>query len=149
MQYLLDGYNILFALEDSSLPLQKRRDQLILFLQTEFAAAHLRGILVFDNAQNIHSHAYPSPLQIAYAPPKMGADAYLLELVEGARLPAQITVITNDQGLARKARALGAHTASVATLMRLFKRKHTDSEVKPQSMSQYELERLRKLFEGG
>lgn len=148
MQYLLDGYNILFALEDSSLPLQKRRDQLIRFLQSEFTASHLQGVLVFDNAENPHSHAYPSPLQIAYAPPKMGADAYLLELIEGSRTPSQITLITNDQGLARKARALKAHTASISTLLRLFKRKHTDSETKPRTISPRDLERYRKLFEG-
>ena len=150
MVYYLDGYNLLFSLIDSKQNLASQRQKLILFLQRQFTSRCLSGILVFDGAHRRDEESglsYKSPLEIAYAPKGQSADAYIVEKIEAARNPREITVVTNDRGLAMHARSHGAKVQANGSFIQFLKKKKKKGKKGPVSETQQNIERLMKIFE--
>jgi len=141
MYYLIDGYNLLYSLQES-------RDRLVKWFQKEFAQLDQSGMIVFDGAHRRDEEsgrAYGNPLEVSFAPKGQTADAYILEQVQ---LLKNVTVVTNDGGLKRQARAFGAKTmtneAFLEWLAKKRKKKVKKVEVRE---SPREMERLLKAFE--
>lgn len=151
MYYYIDGYNLLFRFIDSKHPLKKQRESVIQFLRKEFAHLKIDGLLVFDGKHRLDEEsgrAYPSPLEIAYAPKGQTADHYILEKLEFDKRP--ITVVTDDQTLSRAVRALGAKTLSNASFLEWLgkkKKKKKEKKVIEPVESSYQIDRLLKIFE--
>ena len=146
MYYLIDGYNLLFALVDSKKSLQSQRQSIIRSLQEEFEALELEGTVVFDGVQPRGGEsglAYKSPLVIAYSFSGETADHYILDKVEVSKRPSELTVVSNDKHLT------GAHTKTIKEFLALLKKKQSKKPDKVESFteSQQELERLIKIFE--
>lgn len=150
MYYLIDGYNLIFSLIESKESLQTLRQKVIRSLQKQFAKRGISGTLVFDGAHRRDEESglsYSSPLIIAYAPKGQSADDYIVEWIEAAKNPKQITVVTNDRGLAMHAKSHGAKAQSNDLFIDwLRKRKKKGKETEPKD-SQQNIERLLKIFE--
>ncbi len=150
MYYLIDGYNLIFSLIDSKENLQTLRSKVIRALQKQFAKRKIEGTLVFDGAHRREEESglsYSSPLIIAYAPKGQSADAYIVEQIETSLNPKQITVVTNDRGLARHAKSHGAHVQENQPFIQwLNKRKKGAVKPEPKE-TQQNIDRLLKIFE--
>ena len=150
MLYLIDGYNLIFSLIETKETLQTLRQQTIRYLQKKFASRGLEGMLVFDGAHKRDDESglsYPSPLIVAYAPKGQSADAYIIEQVEIAKNPKQITVITNDQGLIRHIRAANAKVMSNSAFINWLKKKKDKKPIREIKESPQNIDRLEKIFE--
>lgn len=150
MDYLIDGYNLIFSLIESKGTLQKLREQVIHSLKILFAKRNISGILVFDGAHRRGEESglsYPSPLIVAYAPKGQTADAYIVEHIELAKNPKLITVVTNDQGLARHARAYGAKVQGNAPFISWLKKPTKNQKKKEPQDTKQNIDRLLKIFE--
>jgi predicted RNA-binding protein with PIN domain len=150
MYYLIDGYNLLFALIDSKESLQTLRQKVIRTLQKQFARRKISGTLVFDGAHRRDEESglsYSSPLTIAYAPKGQSADEYIVEHIEASTHPKQITVVTNDRGLTMHAKSNGAKVQSNEDFIHwLHKRTKKKKGVEPVE-TQQNIDRLIKIFE--
>ena len=151
MHYLIDGYNVLFSLESSS-DLQLQRTELTEFLTKKFSRLKLSGFIIFDGSHKRDEESgrnYGSPLEIVFSPKGQTADCYIVEHVEFAKNSKEITVITNDSGLKRRVRALGAQVKQTAPFIRFLEKKtHMKKEEKGSlEESPRELKRLLKIFE--
>lgn len=151
MIYLIDGYNILFSLSDSSKPLKNQRQDLIQYLQECFITLKLKGILVFDGAHRRDEESgrsYKSPLEIMYTPKGQNADSFLIEQIRLSKNPKECTLITNDAGLKRHAKALSASVQKTKDFILFLEKasKQKDRE-KPDRETAKNIERLLKLFE--
>lgn len=153
MLFLLDGYNILFSLVDSPKEFSNQRQEVISFLQKQFASLNLSGMLVFDGFHRRDEESgrgYESPLEIIYSPKGQNADSFILEQITLAKNPKDIKVVTNDAGLTRQARALGAHVQmNHAFIQYLGKVRSKRKKVAEKNIveSQKTKERLQKIFE--
>jgi predicted RNA-binding protein with PIN domain len=155
MHYLIDGYNLLFRLSESKKNLETARKNIISSIQIEFAALVLEGTIVFDGAHRRGEESglsYRSPLVIAYSPSGETADQAILERLEIARTPADITVVSNDRKLIAEAKRLHAKTLSLNAFLSHLEKKHAKSKQHEEDRPAYreskkELDRLLKIFE--
>lgn len=150
MIYLVDGYNLIFSLVQSKDSLQVMRQKVTHYLQKKFAAKKISGTLVFDGAHRRDEESglsYSSPLVIAYAPKGQSADEYIVEQIHISERPKQITVVTNDRGLTRHAKAAGAKVMENDTFVHFLKKKKPTQELKEIKETQSNLEKLEKIFE--
>lgn len=150
MYYLIDGYNLIFSLIQSKESLQTLRQKVIRTLQKQFAKREISGTLVFDGAHRRDEESglsYSSPLIIAYAPKGQSADEYIIELIETAKNPKQIAVVTNDRGLKMHAKSHGAKVQSNEEFIHWLETgKKKRKEVEPMDTKQ-NIDRLLKIFE--
>lgn len=148
--YLIDGYNLIFSFAQSKESLQTLRQKIIRALQKQFAQHAVAGTLVFDGAHKRDEESglsYSSPLIIAYTPIGQSADEYIIERLEMATNPKQITVVTNDRGLRMHVKSHGAKIQSNDAFIHwLKKRNKTRREVEPMDTEQ-NIDRLLKIFE--
>ncbi|MDE3047513.1 MAG: NYN domain-containing protein, partial [Verrucomicrobiota bacterium] len=148
MIYLIDGYNLIFSLIQSKESLQTMRQKVIHYLQKRFAARKMSGTLVFDGAHLRDEESglsYPSPLIVAYAPKGQSADEYIVEKIRVSKNAKQITVVTNDRGLAMHAKSAGAKVMeNHAFITWLQKKKKRQRSVDVQE-SPKNIERLEKI----
>jgi predicted RNA-binding protein with PIN domain len=158
MHYLIDGYNLLFRFLESKKKLQSQRQIVIRSLQKEFKCLHLQGTLVFDGRHFFGEQSglsYHSPLLIAYSHAGQSADQYIIEKLETAAVPGEITIVSDDKFLSSTARALGAKTLQLNAFLILIEKKHSQKRRKkedffderPFKESSREQERLLKAFE--
>ncbi len=155
MHYLIDGYNLLFYRGESKSSLQSQRQTIVHSLQKEFGLLHLEGMVIFDGSHRAGEQSglsYKSPLIIAYSHQGQTADQYILEKLECAKIPANITVVTNDKFLSSQARGYGAHSLTVQAFLSQLEKKHSNrkkgaEEKSPVETSRRELDRLIKIFE--
>ncbi|MBX9744907.1 MAG: NYN domain-containing protein [Chlamydiales bacterium] len=150
MFYYIDGYNLIFALADTKRSLMHQRKSAITFLQKRFAHLQLRGMLVFDGSHQRNEESglsYANPLQIAYTPKGQTADEYILEQLEYSHKKSPATVISNDRGLCRKARELGANTQSNEGFLHYLEKKKTKRMIAVPKETPYQINRLIKIFE--
>lgn len=158
MHYLIDGYNLLFRLSEGKPSLQSQRQTIIRSLQKEFSLLSLEGTIIFDGSHRREEQSglsYRSPLVIAYSPSGETADQYILEKIETAATPSQITVVTDDRSLASQARSLGAQTNSLSAFLAQLKKKHAKRRKngeelhaqRPFKETEKEFARLLKAFE--
>lgn len=152
MFYYIDGYNLIFSLTEAKIPLIHQRRTIVKFLQKRFSLLHLRGMLVFDGSHFSSEESglsYASPLDIAYTPKGQTADEYILEKLEWSQQKTPTLVVSNDQGLARRARSLGAKTQSNETFIRYLEKKKIKKSTRPREPKDtpQNIERLLRIFE--
>ena len=151
MHYLIDGYNVLFSLESSN-DLQLQRKELTEYLTEKFSRLKLSGFIIFDGSHNrdeVSGRSYGTPLEVLFSPKGQTADCTIVEHVEFAKNPKEITVITNDSGLKRRIRSFGAHVKQTAPFIRFLEKKtYLKKEEKyPLEENPREFHRLLKIFE--
>lgn len=150
MEYLIDGYNLIFSLIKSKESLQTLRQQVIRYLQKKFTSRKLSGMVIFDGAHRRDEESglsYPSPLIVAYTPKGQSADAYIVEQISIAHNPKEIMVITNDKGLIRHAKSAGAKVMGNDEFIEWLKKKKRPSSTTLMKESPQNIERLEKIFE--
>jgi len=155
VHYIVDGYNFLFRLpKDRKASLEQRRQSLIDSLCEELSEFSSSAQIVFDSKEQVcdfaQSAKYPH-LDVIYAPCNQSADDYILELVEHAKNPKNITVVTSDSELARHCRYLEAKSLTIEDFLHLIRGKQekraSPKEVKQKKEIPSEMARLRKIFE--
>ncbi len=115
----------------------------------------MKGTVVFDGSHQPDEQSglsYKSPLVIAYSHQGQTADQYILEKLEVAKTPSELTIVTNDKGLSMHARNYGAKSMTIPEFLAQIKKKHHQkkgvvAEKKPSAISERELNRLLKIFE--
>ena len=127
MNYLLDGYNILFRERDSDGSLEAQRQRLFEKLSVVAAASHLNFIVVFDSyrqACKLERHHFHS-IEVVYTDFEQTADDYILEYVEClSRDNRQHTkVVTSDKTLAQKVCYERVEVLSVYSFFKEIERK--------------------------
>lgn len=155
MHYLIDGYNLLFFGDESKSSLRSRRQTIIQSLKKEFTQLRMKGTVIFDGSHRADEESglsYKSPLVIVYSHQGQTADQYILEKLEAAKTPSELTIVTNDKGLAMHARNFGAKSMTISAFFAQLKKKHLQKkgaieEKRSISISARELNRLIKIFE--
>lgn len=124
MHYLIDGYNLLFRIAQTEENLQVQREKLIRSLDARFAAARLKGILVFDAhlQPGVGAVAYAKHFDIYFSAHAQTADEAILELLKGLKAN-EWTVVTSDKPLAWKVRRSQFRTESIEQFLAWLKKK--------------------------
>jgi len=155
MHYFVDGYNLLFKMLSKKKSLEANRSAIIYTINEISLNLHLQITLVFDATFQkerlgmVRTHY--DALEIIYTADK-DADSYILEEIEYAKSPSQITVVTSDRELAHKANQLGAHSQSISQFIAWLNHKKAKQKSrlsKPLAFkdSNSQIERLLKIFE--
>lgn len=117
MRLLVDGYNLLFASsvfvpEGMAPTLSNTRDALLDFLAETITPKLLTlTTVVFDAAQappGLPKEMQHRGMRIVFSAKKSSADEVLEELLENAKQPKQLLVISSDHRIQRAARQKGA-----------------------------------------
>ncbi len=154
MYYLIDGYNLLFFFqEDERCSLESQRKRLLEWIQDAFSNMKCQGTVVFDGAHprgTESGRAYQSPLEIAYAPKGISADAYILEQLEAAKNRKTFVVVTNDRALRSHAVSLEAKTQSNEAFVAWLKKRNGAKKNRKRRAAvetPAQIARLAKMFE--
>lgn len=125
MQYLIDGYNLLFKCSwaRQAPSLEEARTSLIKELDYHGAILNVPIIIVFDaplqsdDLKRGHFHS----LEIIFTAKGQTADDYIHDYV--ACNSQKIVVITSDKTVARKVKALGAHAETAHDFLQHLRKK--------------------------
>lgn len=116
MTLLIDGHNLIGAGLLPGIQLGDADDEWLLVqrLRSYAAAKRLKLTVVFDSgpAPGPHWNLSGSGVQVRFAPLGVEADTVIVQLLQQSPQPRQITVVTNDQGLAGRVRAAGGQVRS-------------------------------------
>jgi len=120
MILIIDGYNIIRAIKKLELALSRglkdARASLISFCVQLFSTRHdiEKICIVFDGASDLYcSEENPHPkISILYTPTGEDADDRIIEILRAHTGKSPVTVITNDNSVAHRARSLRAETLS-------------------------------------
>jgi predicted RNA-binding protein with PIN domain len=114
MQYLVDGYNLLFRLSQETEEFQKRREELIDKLVNQVESLQLPISIIFDSAyqEGDVTRTHRGQLEIIFTSQGETADDYILDLLKRSK-GNKYTVFTSDKRLAWRARSLEAKTESI------------------------------------
>ncbi len=106
MPYLLDGNNLIGIVRRTSRPSDEDRQALVVELAGRLRRTRARAILFFDGPPGGRGSSMGA---LTVRPAGAGsADDAILREIEKARAPREMTVVTADRGLARRARDAGA-----------------------------------------
>lgn len=149
MEYWIDGYNLLFYLQETeSKSFQESRENLLKFVHKNFS--HKKIVLFFDAAfqedELYHAINFQN-FTIIYTPSKMSADNFILEKLSYEKYPKSITVVSSDNGLLSKVIDLDGKTKTLESFLKAPKQKKSKGDEKPSTQPDHELERLLKIFE--
>lgn len=151
MNYLIDGYNLFFKLQEEILPLQEKREEFTLLLNEIIGSLQLQVLVIFDshyqNSEDFASKKILPHLEISFSPKNLSADQYILELL--AWNATNTILVTSDRELSKKGTLLGAKTLSIEKFVRFIqkKKKKKESREKPLTReSKVHFERLYKAF---
>ena len=150
MIYLIDGYNLIFSLIESKEKLQTLRQKVIQALQKSCSIKKIQGMIVFDGIHRRDEESglvHSAPLAVAYAPKGQTADEYIVEQIECTDNPKQVTVDTNDKGLALHAKAAGSKVLKNDEFIHWLQKKKKKTKAMDPKESEQNIERLLKIFE--
>ncbi len=151
MRLLIDGYNLLFRVKEKSSTLRAARQELIDDLSALLSSRTFESSVIFDSDDSL-AEIFPTrsehpPIEVIYSPHGKTADCYILELVEIAKRPAEITVVSSDRALTAQAKSMGAQIMTVEAFLKMVERKKaTHTEDDTPHISEKELARLEKIF---
>jgi predicted RNA-binding protein with PIN domain len=133
MRYVIDACNLIFA----STPLEEALDRrgfpaaraLVVGLLGRFARDHHveQMVAVFDGSEK-GAHRPRREVEelgkvvLIYSNPRSNADRAIIEMVENAERPGEITVVTDDKFIIRHILGPGAHHLSSRGFLRLAQR---------------------------
>jgi uncharacterized protein len=115
MRYLIDGYNLLFALgllreKSKQGELKKARTALLQFLHDSFGNAGGEMTVIFDAAHHPRDQAaccdYEG-IHVQFATEGETADDLIESIIKRCQTPAKLTVVSNDRRLLESARRKG------------------------------------------
>jgi hypothetical protein len=109
MPYFLDGNNLIGKARGSSRPSEEDRQALISEVSERLRRTRAGAVLFFDGPGQKRTSLGSLSVREAGA---TGADDAILREIGRARAPGEITVVTEDRDLARRARDAGAKTLS-------------------------------------
>ncbi len=146
MEYLVDGYNLLFRIVPAPDDVETTRKELVQFL----ISVPLKIRVVFDSpsegGSELPIQSKKGPLEILFSPRELCADRYILELLSHEK--GEITLVTSDRPLAFSAKEYGFRTISAEEFLVLAHHKRKKKKGKPHYQeSDFEKEELRKIFE--
>ena len=117
MPYFLDGNNLIGHALGASRPSEDDRQALIAEVAARLRQNRARAVVFFDGPGVRRSFLGSLSIRECGAG---GADEAILDEIGRARAPREITVVTADRELARRARDSGARTLSPADFWRGF-----------------------------
>ena len=109
MPYFLDGNNLIGKARGTARPSEEDRQSLVSEIADRLRTTRARAVLFFDGPGEKRTSLGSLTIREAGA---AGADEAILREIGRARAPAEITVVTEDRELARRARDSGAATLS-------------------------------------
>ncbi len=129
MPFAVDAYNLIFADEGLSdiadEKLESARDALVELLRP-LAATRRTVVAVFDGAEL----AFAGPrrttrqgVRVIFSEPKGTADLEIEQVISSAPPACNWRVVTNDRGLVRRARSLGAKSIPTKDFLRALRQK--------------------------
>ena len=110
MPYLLDGNNLIDRARGRGRPEDEDRAALIAELCDRLRRTKARALLIFDGAAPAGA-VYLGGLSIRFSG-SLSADEHLLREISRSPAPGEMTLVTGDRDLARRARDVGARTMS-------------------------------------
>lgn len=135
MSYIIDGHNLIGTLPDLDLSQPDDEAQLLARLRGYRARAGGRSMIVFfdsgDLPAQMHDPSSPG-IQVRFSAPGQTADDAIMLYLRGRREPGQYAVVTNDTGLAWRAREAGAsvlRASDFAAKLAAVRRRPTAPEV--------------------
>ena len=121
MEYLIDGYNVIkFSEMFSARTLELQRDKLIDFILKYNPQGNNKVTIVFDcrSSNPYEADGYTTTtikgIKTIFSEGQKSADDVIVEYVEKAQKPYNITVVTNDKGIFRRIGGKGAKKMAVA-----------------------------------
>lgn len=121
MSYIIDGHNLIGILPDIHLNQPDDEQRLLARLRHYRARIGGRAMIVFfdsaplgwpDQAVRTEEAASSPGVEVHFARPGQTADDAIIAYLAAAREPGQYAVVTNDQGLAGRVRAMSASVLS-------------------------------------
>ena len=131
MPYLLDGNNLIGLFRKTSRPSAEDRQALVAELADRLRLTRARAILFFDGPAGSRG----SSLGTLTIRPSSGAtaDDAILREIERTRTPGEMTVVTADRGLSRRARDAGAAVSSPEEFFARFGKDQPAQAAKPEA----------------
>lgn len=121
MEFLVDGYNVIkFSEMFSARTLELQRDKLIDFILKYNPQGNNKVTIVFDcrSSNPYEADGYTTTtikgIKTIFSEGQKSADDVIVEYVEKAQKPYNITVVTNDKGIFRRIGGKGAKKMAVA-----------------------------------
>ena len=121
MEYLVDGYNVIkFSEMFSARTLELQRDKLIDFILKYNPQGNNKVTIVFDcrSSNPYETDGYTTTtikgIKTIFSEGQKSADDVIVEYVEKAQKPYNITVVTNDKGIFRRIGGKGAKKMAVS-----------------------------------
>ena len=142
---------MLFALKDKTHSIEKTRNELIEALVQDLRCANLKTTLIFDSGTT-HQSDFPHRhvklgIEIIFSPHGTSADHFIIEMIEQAKNPKNITLVTDDRELKNNAKNLRAHTVNCEDFLRILRKKNRPSYSKEQHRNPKYDDYLRAEFE--
>ncbi|NDD58866.1 MAG: hypothetical protein EBZ47_06405 [Chlamydiae bacterium] len=126
MHYLIDGYNGLFRTPKSKLSLEEKRRWFIQHIDNLVKNRSCLVTIVFDSSdpsRDLYSRGHFGSLEIIFTPKRQTADECIETLVEQAKRPSHITVVTMDRQLREKCMLRGACVLNIEQFVDHFQKK--------------------------
>lgn len=146
MHYWIDGYNLLFRISKDYQAMKGNERKLLVAINEAMHRRHFQATVVFDGREKDPPEALRKNLDalaIIYTPYNQTADDYILQ-----NFSPNDTIVSSDRELTGKARQRGAQTLSVEQFVtRLLKKKKKPSPEKTLQETDFQLQRLLKIFE--
>lgn len=126
MHYIIDGYNVINCSDKFiASTLEGRRNKLIDFISQNRPHGSLRNsaTVVFDcksknpYESNGYNRSHIGDIEIIFSDGVLLADDIIAEMVDEAKNPYEITVVTNDKGIRRRTAPSGAKHESVESFL--------------------------------
>jgi predicted RNA-binding protein with PIN domain len=129
MRYVIDACNLIFkdrrleeTLENRGFPAVR---ELLVAMLTKFARSEdvPQIVCVFDGSEKAAHRARRAEesqgrIVLVYADPRTDADRYIIELVEDARRPGELMVVSSDKFVVRNVQRAQGHTMSCRDFLR-------------------------------
>ena len=144
MPYLLDGNNLIGLFRGTSRPSAEDRQALVAELAARLRRTRARAILFFDGPAGDRASSMGA---LTIRPSSGGsADDAILREIEKTRSPGEMTVVTADRGLARRAREAGAAVSTPQDFFARFGRTAGGPSV-PESTRPVDVDEWMRYFE--
>ena len=135
MQYVVDGYNLLFqgAYKSERLSLEEARTMLIHSLDQAAQKLSIHITVVFDapfqsdDLRRGHFNA----LEIIFTSKGQSADEYIVEYVHRRKGKEKLVIVTSDKGLARRVKEPNVYVEKVQDFLQKLRKKARPKIEKP------------------
>ncbi|HVO32786.1 MAG TPA: NYN domain-containing protein [Elusimicrobiota bacterium] len=118
LHYLVDGFNLLYALPDMPPgPWERKRQALVEWLRRRRPHGNNRLTIVFDSRQGFGDRQQMADCEVIYTAGQT-ADDWISEQVRRVPNPRIVVVVTNDRGLQTLIRGTGARIVSCDDFVR-------------------------------